>query len=73
MKIKIYTLLTMLTVLLPAATLHSEVITGISEPFIFGDPPPPPVPLSPITLVVVAFLIGIFVYRGYLSNKKQVA
>jgi hypothetical protein len=71
MKTKIYTMLIMLA-LLPAATLHSEVITGISDPFIFGDPPPS-VPLSPITLVVVAFLIGIFVYRGYLSNKKQVA
>lgn len=72
MKTKIYTLLIMLALLLPAATLHGEVITGTSDPFIFGDPIPP-VPLSPLALAFAAILIGFFFYRSYLNKKKQAA
>jgi len=71
MKFKIYTLLITLAMLLPAVTLRSEVITGISDPFTFGSPPP--VPLSPWALVFAALLIGFFVYRQYLGKKKKTA
>jgi len=71
MKFKIYTLLITLAMLLPAVTLRSEVITGTSELFTFGSPPP--VPLSPWALVLAALLIGFFVYRQYLGKRKQTA
>ncbi len=70
MKTKIYTFLAILAILMPAA-LRSEVITGTSEPFVFGDPPP--VPLSPIALVVAVLLIGAFLAWRYFSAKKQAA
>lgn len=71
MKTKIYTLLITLAMLLPAVTLRGEVITGTSDPFVFGDPPP--VPLSPMAILVIVFLIGVFLSWRYFIAKKRTA
>ena len=68
MKTKIYTLLTILAILLPVTNLRAEEITGISDAFVFGAPP---VPLSPLALVSAVFLIGIFLFWRYYKTKKH--
>ena len=71
MKTKIYTLLIMIAMLLPAITLRAEVVTGTSEPFAFGDATA--VPLSPLPVVISVLLIGIFLFWRYYKTKKQAA
>lgn len=71
MKPIIYRFLFIIALLLPTAALHSETITGTSEPFIFGESIA--VPLSTLALVLTFLLIGVFFYRSYLSKKKQSA
>jgi len=69
MKIRIYSLLMVLAILMPAATLRAEEVTGVSDPFVFGSPVS--TPLASLSLLVVFFLIAAFVFRHYYKTKKQ--
>ena len=68
MKVRKYLLLMVLAVFMPATTLRAEEVTGVSDPFVFGSPVS--TPLASLSLLVVFFLIGIFVFRRYYKTKK---
>jgi len=71
MKRKIYALVFMLSLVLPAFNLHGEEITGTSHSFEFGAPIIYTlVPLSPLALGIAAGLIGIFIYWRYFGTRK---
>jgi hypothetical protein len=70
MKNKIYKICFMLLLMLSAVNVHSEVITGISEPFQFGSPPPS-VPLSFLAMAVSAGLIGLYTYLRHFRIRKE--
>jgi hypothetical protein len=70
MKNKIAKICFMLVLVLSAVNAHSEVITGISEPFQFGSPPPS-VPLSFLAFAVAAGLIGLYSYFRHFRSRKE--
>jgi hypothetical protein len=70
MKRKIYKICLMPVLMLSAVNGHSEVVTGISEPFQFGSPSPP-VPLSFLALAVTAGLIGIYTHISHARKRNE--
>jgi hypothetical protein len=70
MKNKIYKICFLLLLVFSAVNVRSEVITGISEPFQFGSPPPS-VPLSYRALAVSAGLIGFYTYFRHFRTRKE--